>query len=206
MQWSNSLKKEHFIPLLYDVCKWETTYKVACFTLMLYLSSHKVLMDFIKWHTQYTHILDLCNWIKGHRARIMRRRVPVAGRARIMRRRLPVAGRAQQQEARSPNDVATFFRVYFTAMEWICTKCVMRSSAGKVADEKFRGEESCHEGLWISTSLRFAAARGGGGAREPAAVDITAATCSLLAMLAAFCLLLILPLMSWIINAKYMFI
>ena len=71
-------------------------------------------------------------------------------------------------------------------MEWICTKCVMRSSAGKVADEKFRGEESCHEGLWISTSLRFAAARGGGGAREPAssvqlAVDITAATCSLLA-------------------------
>ena len=75
-------------------------------------------------------------------------------------------------------------------MEWICTKCVMRSSAGKVADEKFRGEESCHEGLWISTSLRFAAARGGGGAREPrfvcAAVDITAtATCSLLA---AFCL------------------
>ena len=55
-----------------------------------------------------------------------------------------------------------------------------------MADEKFRGEESCHEGLWISTSLRFAAARGGGGAREPAssvqlAVDITAATCSLLA-------------------------
>ena len=72
-------------------------------------------------------------------------------------------------------------------------KCVMRSSAGKVVDEKFRGEESCHEGLWISTLLRFAAARGGGGAREPAsmvcaAVDITAATCSLLAMLAC-CLL-----------------
>ena len=67
----------------------------------------------------------------------------------------------------------------------------MRSSAGKVVDEKFRGEESCHEGLWISTSLRFAAARGGGGAREPAssvqlAVDITAATCSLLAI---YCLL-----------------
>ena len=37
-----------------------------------------------------------------------------------------------------------------------------------MADEKFRGEESCHEGLWISTLLRFAAARGGGGAREPA--------------------------------------
>ena len=109
----NSLKKEHFIPLLYDVCKWETTYKVACFTLMLYLSSHKVLMDFIKWHTQqYTHILDLCNWIKGHRARIMRRRVPVAGRARIMRRRLPVAGRARQARGQKSKLYTTFFREY----------------------------------------------------------------------------------------------
>ena len=141
-------------------------------------------------HTVHTPILDLYNWIKGHRARIMRRRVPVAGRAR------------QQGRARSPNYVRPFSEsMYFTAMEWICTKCVMRSSAGKVADEKFRGKESCHEGLWISTSLRFAAARGGGGAREPAsmvcaAVDITAATCSLLCLLAAFCLLLILPLMS----------
>ena len=135
-------------------------------------------------HTVHTPILDLYNWIKGHRARIMRRRVPVAGRAR------------QQGRARSPNYVRPFSEsMYFTAIEWICTKCVMRSSAGKVADEKFRGEESCHEGLWISTLLRFAAARGGGGAREPAsmvcaAVDITAATCSLLCLLAAFCLLL----------------
>ena len=135
-------------------------------------------------HTVHTPILDLYNWIKGHRARIMRRRVPVAGRAR------------QQGRARSPNYVRPFSEsMYFTAIEWICTKCVMRSSAGKVADEKFRGEESCHEGLWISTLLRFAAARGGGGAREPAsmvcaAVDITTATCSLLCLLAAFCLLL----------------
>ena len=115
-----------------------------------------------------------------------------------MRRRLPAAGVAAHTaaKARSPNYVRPFSEsMYFTAMEWICTKCVMRSSAGKVADEKFRGEESCHEGLWISTLLRFAAARGGGGAREPAsmvcaAVDITAATCSLLCLLAAFCLLL----------------
>ena len=110
--------------------------------------------------------------------------------------RPPAWPRARQQKARSPNYVRPFSEsMYFTAMEWICTKCVMRSSAGKVADEKFRGEESCHEGLWISTLLRFAAARGGGGAREPAsmvcaAVDITTATCSLLCLLAAFCLLL----------------
>ena len=90
--------------------------------------------------------------------------------------------------------------MYFTAMEWICTKCVMRSSAGKVADEKFRGEESCHEGLWISTSLRFAAARGGGGAREPASsvqrwtLLLPHAACY--GLLAAFCLLLRMPLMS----------
>jgi hypothetical protein len=150
-------------------------------------------------HTVHTPILDLYNWIKGHRARIMRRRVPVAGRAR------------QQGRARSPNYVRPFSEsMYFTAMEWICTKCVMRSSAGKVADEKFRGEESCHEGLWISTSLRFAAARGGGGAREPASsVQCGGHYCCHM-QLACYCLLpsvsCLLPLMSWIINAKYMFI
>ncbi len=91
--------------------------------------------------------------------------------------------------------------MYFTAMEWICTKCVMRSSAGKVADEKFRGEESCHEGLWISTLLRFAAARGGGGAALGSLLRLCNGgghyCCHMqLASLLPCCLLLRMPLMS----------
>ena len=84
-------------------------------------------MDFIKWHTQYTHLLDLCNWIKGHRARIMRRRVPVAGRARQQRPSLahhatPPSGRrprTRQQKARSPNYVRPFSEsMYFSLLQW----------------------------------------------------------------------------------------
>ena len=72
----------------------------------IYLSSHKVLMDFIKWHTQYTHLLDLCNWIKGHRARIMRRRVPVAG------------GRAHGSKRPEVQTMYDLFQRVCTLLQW----------------------------------------------------------------------------------------
>ena len=204
-EFSNSIKKEHFIPLLYDVCKWETTYKVACFTLMLYLSSHKVLMDFIKWHTQYTHILDLCNWIKGHRARIMRRRVPVAGRARIMRRRLPVAGRARQQEARSPNYVRPFSECAllqwsrFVLSAWwgpVLGKWLMKNSEAKNRVMRDFG----YLRRFALPPLGVAAAL---GSLQQWTLLLPHAACLLCLLPSVSCLL---PLMSWIINAKYMFI
>ena len=208
MQWcSDSLKKEHFIPLLYDVCKWETTYKVACFTLMLYLSLHKVLMDFIKWHTQYTHILDLCNWIKGHRARIMRRRVPVAGRARIMRRRLPVAGRARQARGQKSKLCSDLFQRVCTLLQW--SRFVLSAWWGPVLGKwLMKNSEAKNRVMRDFGYLRRFALPPPGvaaalGSLQRWTLLLPHAACLLCLLPSVSCLL---PLMSWIINAKYMFI
>ena len=188
---------------------------------MLYLSSHKVLMDFIKWHTQYTHILDLCNWIKGHRARIMRRRVPVAGRgrqqkghhARIMRRRLPAAGVAAHGSKRP--EVQTMYDLFqrvCTLLQWsgfvlsawwgpVLGKWLMKNSEAKNRVMRDFGYLRCFAlpppgvAAALGSLLLWSVQRW--------TLLLPHAACYACLLPSVSCLL---PLMSWIINAKYMFI